>query len=190
MSVYLWPILASWTVFVCYWIYSSFTAKKNIQTQTRIGTGLILRVLIIVIVYALFKLQALAFFSAYDAFIHASPIIGIIADILCISGVAFAIWARNHLGKNWGMPMSVKESPELVSTGPYRYVRHPIYTGVLFAILGSTLVSGAAWFGIFIGGFIYFTYSAIQEEKLLLKEFPDTYPAYKQRTKMLIPFLF
>ena len=75
------------------------------------------------------------------------------------------------------------------ASGPYAYVRHPIYTGVLLAMLGSALVSGPAWALILIVAASYFVYAALQEEKIMLKEFPDTYPLYRKRTKMLIPFI-
>src|SRR6185503_8446049 len=110
-------------------------------------------------------------------------------DACAVVGITFAIWARYTLGRNWGMPMSVKEKPELVTSGPYALVRHPIYTGVLLALLGSTFVVGLWWLIIFAVGTIYFLYSAAREEALMMKEFPNEYPAYKARTKMLIPLI-
>jgi protein-S-isoprenylcysteine O-methyltransferase Ste14 len=103
--------------------------------------------------------------------------------------VVLAIWARRHLGRNWGMPMSFKENPELVTTGPYVYIRNPIYSGFLLAILGSALTSGALWLIFFVVFGAYFVYAAKNEEKIMLQEFPDTYPAYKRRTRLLIPFV-
>jgi protein-S-isoprenylcysteine O-methyltransferase Ste14 len=99
-------------------------------------------------------------------------------------------WARYYLGKNWGMPMTVKEDPELVTGGPYTFVRHPIYTGILLAVLGSVLASSLLWLVILV----FFTYEFIRsvkgEEMLMTKQFPEKYPAYKKRTKMLIPFVY
>jgi protein-S-isoprenylcysteine O-methyltransferase Ste14 len=69
-------------------------------------------------------------------------------------------------------------------------VRHPIYTGVLLAMIGSAFVTGPLWGIVLAFGAAYFLYSALQEEKQMLMEFPDAYPAYKARTKMLIPFVF
>jgi protein-S-isoprenylcysteine O-methyltransferase Ste14 len=57
------------------------------------------------------------------------------------TGIALAIWARVHLGRNWGMPMTQKAEPELVTSGPYRFVRHPIYSGLLAWLLGTALVT-------------------------------------------------
>ena len=101
----------------------------------------------------------------------------------------FAIWARIFIGRNWGMPMTLKEGHELVTTGPYSYVRHPIYAGILLAMLGSALVFGLWWFAIFFITAINFVYAAKKEEGLMLQQFPNAYPDYMKRTKMLIPFL-
>jgi protein-S-isoprenylcysteine O-methyltransferase Ste14 len=105
-------------------------------------------------------------------------------------GIAFAFWARFYLGRNWGMPMSVQENAELVTTGPYAYVRNPIYSGMLLAMLGTAIVIGLAWLSLFLVSAFYFVYSVTQEEKLLIAQFPSTFPAYRARTKMLVPFLF
>jgi len=104
-------------------------------------------------------------------------------------GIAFAIWARVHLGKNWGMPMSLREGHALVTSGPYRLVRHPIYTGAIAAMLGSALVS-PIWSVIFVLFTAYFVYSATREEKMMVQQFGETYRAYQARSKMLIPFIF
>ena len=107
---------------------------------------------------------------------------------LCVAGCAFAIWARFSLGRSWGMPMTRHAAPELVTSGPYRFVRHPIYTGILFMLVGTSLLYplAAAPSAAFIA---YFVYSARREEGDMERQFPDAYPAYKRRSKMLIPFL-
>ncbi len=108
---------------------------------------------------------------------------------LCVAGCAFAIWARVSLGRSWGMPMTHHAQPELVTSGPYRFVRHPIYTGILFMLVGTSLVYplGAVPSAALIA---YFVLSARREERDMQQKFPDAYPLYKQRSKMLIPFLF
>lgn len=95
----------------------------------------------------------------------------------CALGVGLAILARTYLGRNWGMPMSRKENPELVTSGPYALVRHPIYGGMLLAMLGSTLGESVFWVLPFILFGIYFIYSATREERLMVRQFPDRYPA-------------
>ena len=86
--------------------------------------------------------------------------------------------------------MTEKQNPELVTSGPYRYIRHPIYTGILTAALASTIDVSIYWLLVFIIWAIYFIYSAVIEEKRMSKQFPKDYPAYKAKTKMLIPFIF
>src|SRR5947209_8328832 len=78
---------------------------------------------------------------------------------LFAAGLAFAIWARRCIGRNWGTPMSQKEEPELVISGPYRRVRHPIYAGILAAGTGTAVALSWAWL-IAVGLIaLYFTYS-------------------------------
>lgn len=108
---------------------------------------------------------------------------------LCLAGFAFAFWARAHLGRNWGMPMSLRQGHELVTSGPYAYVRHPIYSGIMLAMIGSALAVGVLWLALFVLYFAYFLFSARTEEKMMLAQFPDTYPQYRRRTKMLIPLV-
>jgi protein-S-isoprenylcysteine O-methyltransferase Ste14 len=94
-----------------------------------------------------------------------------------------------HIGRNWGTPMTQKNDPELVTSGPYRLVRHPIYSGILSAGVGTAVA--LSWIGLtaiaLIG--IYFLYSARVEERYMDTRFPDAYPAYKRSTKMLVPFV-
>ncbi len=120
----------------------------------------------------------------------ASPWLQGIGLAVFVAGLALAVWARVYLGRNWGMPMSQKADPELVTTGPYRSVRHPIYTGIILAMIGTTIAVSLYWLVAVILIGAYFIYSATVEERLMARTFPDTYPAYKQLTKMLIPFVF
>ncbi len=105
-------------------------------------------------------------------------------------GLGFAVWARMYLGRNWGMPMSLRADHELVTRGPYAYVRHPIYTGILLALLGSTVALDPMWGWALVLFFAYFLYSARTEERMMAEQFPEAYAAYKARTRMLIPWVF
>lgn len=87
------------------------------------------------------------------------------------------------------MPMSRKENPELVTTGPYVFVRHPIYGGIILAMLGSTIAGTAFWALPLVLFGAYFIYSARRDEKLMLAQFPQQYPAYRRRTMMMLPFV-
>ena len=86
---------------------------------------------------------------------------------------------RVYLGRNWGMPMTRKADPELVTSGPYHKIRHPIYTGIILAMVGTTIAVSLYWLvAVFVIG-AYFIYSAVVEERSMTQLFPDTYPAYK-----------
>ncbi len=86
--------------------------------------------------------------------------------------------------------MSQKDSPELVTSGPYRWLRNPIYSGIILGLFGSALAVDLHWLiaAVPISG--YFVYSAVMEQRYMARTFPDTYPAYRGSTKMLIPFVF
>jgi protein-S-isoprenylcysteine O-methyltransferase Ste14 len=185
-------VAITWLVFLVVWFISAFGAKKTIRNN-RWSWGIGIRIAAFIIVVLLLKFSlinphSLVAVIAYLAITN--PLVNALGALLCILGVALAIWARFYLGRNWGMPMSVKENTALVTTGPYKYIRHPIYTGMLVALIGTSLVLGLIWLIVFIIVIAYFLYSAYAEERLMLKEFPNDYPAYKKRTKMLIPFIF
>jgi protein-S-isoprenylcysteine O-methyltransferase Ste14 len=105
-----------------------------------------------------------------------------------LKGLGFAIWARVRIGRNWGTPMTQKDDPELVTTGPYRLVRHPICSGILIAGVGTALALSWQW--LIAVAEVYFVYRATVEEHYLTEQFPDTHPAYRHSTKMLVPFVF
>jgi protein-S-isoprenylcysteine O-methyltransferase Ste14 len=107
---------------------------------------------------------------------------------LCVAGLAFATWARVALGRNWGMPMTLHQNPQLVTSGPYRYVRHPIYTGLAAMWIGTALVYPLATLPC-AAIIAYVIVSALREERDMAQRFPDTYAEYQRRSKMLVPFL-
>jgi len=109
--------------------------------------------------------------------------------VLCAVGIAYAVWARRHIGQNWGMPMSMKEQPQLVRSGPYSRTRHPIYTGVLIALLGNSLALGSRWLVPTGVALLYFVYAAHKEEDSMLDALPKEYSDYQRQTKMIIPFV-
>ena len=109
---------------------------------------------------------------------------------LCASGLVFAIWARLILGRNWSGVITLKEEHELIERGPYRIVRHPIYTGILAMFAGTAIATG--YFGGFSGlllVFVSFWLKLKREEDLMLRHFPDKYAVYQRRVKCIIPFL-
>ncbi|HVW79791.1 MAG TPA: isoprenylcysteine carboxylmethyltransferase family protein [Mycobacteriales bacterium] len=110
--------------------------------------------------------------------------------VLFALGLAVAVWARVHLGRNWGSPMSQKDDPELVTSGPYRWIRNPIYSGIICAMLGTSLAVDLRWLVVTAVIGAYFVYSAVMEQRYMEQQFPESYPAFRDATKMLIPFVF
>jgi protein-S-isoprenylcysteine O-methyltransferase Ste14 len=105
-----------------------------------------------------------------------------------VLGAVFAIWSRVTLGRNWSSVPQVKEQHELVVQGPYRIVRHPIYTGLILAVAGTGLaLDKRIW--LFMVVLIFATYwlKIRVEERLMMETFPEEYPEYRRRVKALIP---
>jgi protein-S-isoprenylcysteine O-methyltransferase Ste14 len=169
----------AWVVFWIYWFAVGTRAKHGSFGRRRIPLNGVTAIAVVVLVRV---------FRGGSLEVH-SPVLGAIGAALFISGLSLAIWARVHLGENWGMPMSEKDEPELVTSGPYSAVRHPIYSGLLLAFLGTALVTNLIGLAITAVLVAYFYYCGTVEERNLTATFPTAYPQYMQHTKMLIPFL-
>jgi protein-S-isoprenylcysteine O-methyltransferase Ste14 len=173
-------VLVAWVVFWVYWMASAIGVKEGTRTGRTRPPGLL------IVVLALLLLRV---FGARDFAIEA-PAVQAVGAVLLVAGLALAVWARIYLGRNWGMPMTKKDDPELVTSGPYQLVRHPIYSGILLAMLGTALASNVYWLIVLAIIGAYFVHSARVEEQLMADSFPSVYANYKARTKMLIPFVF
>jgi protein-S-isoprenylcysteine O-methyltransferase Ste14 len=190
MTIYTWLISALWLIFAAYWAVSALGAKRNAgprpnRRQRALRLGILVLILTVMSLPGTRRVLQDLRVQIVD-----SETTGAIGLILCAIGIGLAIWARTCLGRNWGMPMSRKENPELVTSGPYRLVRHPIYAGMLLAMLGSAFGVNVAWVLAFVLFGAYFIYSARREEQLMTEEFPQQYPAYARRTKRLVPFVW
>src|SRR5579884_2465342 len=171
-----------WALFWLYWLIAAFSMKKGRvpwSRELRIRAALVLVVVVLV---------------RFGAFRHSSVACdkwrAALGLVVFAMGLGFAIWARVHIGRNWGGPMTEKDDPELVTSGPYRLVRHPIYSGILLAGIGTAVALSWFWLVAVALAGIYFVYSATVEERYLAGRFPDSYAAYRRSTKMLIPFVF
>jgi protein-S-isoprenylcysteine O-methyltransferase Ste14 len=170
-----------WGTFWLYWLVAAFSMKRGRVPWSR---ELRIRALIVIILVTLIRIGV---FRGHG--LNTAPWRAAIGIVLFALGLGFAIWARVHIGRNWGTPMTQKEEPELVTSGPYHLIRHPIYSGILVAGLGTAVALSWLWLiAVGLAG-VYFLYSATVEERYLTEQFPDTYPAYKRSTKMLVPFV-
>jgi protein-S-isoprenylcysteine O-methyltransferase Ste14 len=171
-----------WAVFWTYWLVAAFSMKRG-----RVAWSHELRIRAVIAVLAILLIH----FGAFrNHGINSDPWRADLGLVLFAVGLGFAMWARVHIGRNWGSPMSQRDDPELVSSGPYRLVRHPIYSGVLVAGVGTAVALSWAWLiAVALAG-VYFVYGATIEERNLTEQFPDTYPVYRRSTKMFVPFIF
>jgi protein-S-isoprenylcysteine O-methyltransferase Ste14 len=171
-----------WAAFWLYWLVAAFSMKTgHVPWSRELG----IRAVIVVIVILLIRSGAFRHHG-----LNTDPWRAGLGLALFALGLGFAIWARVHIGRNWGTPMTQKDEPELVTSGPYHLARHPIYTGILAAGVGTSVALSWVWLIAVVLTGIYFIYSATVEERYLTKRFRETYPAYKRSTKMLLPFVF
>jgi protein-S-isoprenylcysteine O-methyltransferase Ste14 len=171
-----------WIVFWAYWLVMAFTAKAGQSRWTRFAG---VRVGVILVVLLLIRLRV---FRGPGAATGNPWLLGT-GLAFFVLGLALAVWARVYLGRNWGMPMSRKADPELVTTGPYGRIRHPIYSGVILGTVGTAIAVSPYWLiAVAILG-AYFLFSAVIEERTMARLFPAAYPPYKRATKMLIPYI-
>ncbi|HEX6535670.1 MAG TPA: isoprenylcysteine carboxylmethyltransferase family protein [Gemmatimonadaceae bacterium] len=123
-------------------------------------------------------------------FLPQEPAMLVLGAIIVAAGLGFSVWARRHLGGNWSAAVTLKEEHALIRTGPYRYVRHPIYTGMLLAFLGTAVAIGE-WYGLlaFTLATSSFVLKSRMEERRLRATFPQ-YDQYRRETSALIPFVY
>jgi protein-S-isoprenylcysteine O-methyltransferase Ste14 len=178
--------MCCWLVFFLYWAISALSskvAKKSESVAERLQ-----RMAPLAVAYVLLFYQAAKFGWLDKRFLRDSPAAAVLGVTLTAAGVGFAIWARWHLGANWSAIVSIREEHELIRAGPYRRVRHPIYTGMLLAMGGTALVlgelRGLLAFAITLAAF----YSkARKEEVWLRREFGEKFEAHTKQTGMFLP---
>jgi protein-S-isoprenylcysteine O-methyltransferase Ste14 len=186
MTTYGWVIFALWLTLVGYWWLSAYAVRRAIgrwiwwrEIAVRLG-------LFALLVLALQATNAVPKPRGYGP--GTTMLMGVAGIVLCVLGIGLAILGRASLGESWAMPAHEVRG-ELVTTGAYAYVRHPIYSGTLLAMLGSAIGQSVLWLLPLVVYGPQFILSARREERLLLEQFPQRYPAYMKRTKMLLPFL-
>jgi len=181
-------IRGCWLVFVAVWVIAALSTKRTVYRETQ-AQRLRYWVLLAIACFLQFYGRRLP----YPLNVRILPHLALnawAAAVLCVIGLAFAIWARVTLGRNWSGVVTLKEKHELVERGPYRFVRHPIYTGILTMFFATALAQG--YLSGFVGTLLTFASFWIKlgrEEELMLQQFPERYRAYQQRAKHIIPFV-
>ena len=176
-----------WVTLIVVWLISALSVKRAKERQPLAGRVLYVGLTAIVAVLLNGGIREVPLTRVVLPHTLGTAIV---ADVIVLAGFVIAVWARVVLGGNWSARVTLKEDHELIQRGPYRLVRHPIYSGLLVMILGTAVlvghVSGLVAVPICFGGFWI---KLRQEEALLTRRLPG-YSEYMARTKALVPFLF
>jgi protein-S-isoprenylcysteine O-methyltransferase Ste14 len=187
--IYQWLFPGAWIAFFTYWLVSAAAVRR-----IRISDPWSVR-----IVQLFFTVLAIALMASprFDVGVLAwrlwpqNRITFFTGAAFLLAGLAFAVWARVHLGQFWSARVALKEGHQLIRSGPYSLVRHPIYTGILTAVAGSAVAVGQ------LRGAIAFVllasvhfFKSRREERLLMTEFGEEYMRFRNKVPALVPFLF
>jgi protein-S-isoprenylcysteine O-methyltransferase Ste14 len=178
-----------WLFLALVWVVSALRTKRTARSQSS-AVQLLYTAILLVGVYMTFAKQSGIPWLDRQLFPVSVPVV--LADFLVVLiGVAFSIWARLILGSNWSNRVTVKENHTLVRTGPYRIVRHPIYSGILVGMLGSALQRGGirCFAGVLACG-LSFWLKTRAEERFMVQNFGKEYLQYRHKVKALVPFIF
>jgi protein-S-isoprenylcysteine O-methyltransferase Ste14 len=176
-----------WIIFFLVWIVSALSVKRTRQQQPLRAR---LFYLGFTAVAAMLLIGRVAEFHLTQAILPHTPAVVLVADLVVLAGLMVSVWARSVLGRNWSARVTLKENHELIRRGPYRLVRHPIYSGLLLMIFGTAILAGQ------VGGFVAFLicfcgfWIKLRQEEILLTQHLPGYLDYKAHTKALVPFLF
>jgi protein-S-isoprenylcysteine O-methyltransferase Ste14 len=180
-------IVFAWATFLLYWVISA--PGRNFKEKL---PNLVLALALLIAVTGIFLLLSAGGVSENLNLViwQETLFVGLCADVVVLLSLYVLIWARRILGSNWSSNVSAKRSIRLVQNGPYAYVRHPIYTGLIGIVLGTSIAYGHLMgILIFLLCTIGLYIKALREESVLTGKFHSDYLAYKARTKALIPFL-
>lgn len=177
-----------WMAWLLYWIVSAWGVRRNERGES--GTQRLLTAIVLGFGGFLIFARASHLGALDRRFVPDSEAGRVVALIMAIAGLGFSVWARVHLGKFWSSRVTLKEGHQLIQSGPYARVRHPIYSGIALAMVGTALFVGE-WrvlvgAGIFIVGHWL---KSRREEALLTSQFGPEYDAYRNRTGSLLPRL-
>ena len=176
-----------WLVWLIYWMVSALVVKNTQQRES--SSSRIAHWLPVLVGAWLLAAPLVPFGFLSSPRLPYLPLRFQIAVLLVATGLAFSCWARIHIGRNWSGSVTIKEGHELIRTGPYAYVRHPIYTGLLVAMAGSALAVGEPRA---VLGWVLVLYAFVRklriEEGFMRQQFGERYEAYCAEVPMLAPF--
>lgn len=178
-----------WIGFIVYWRIKA-AGTKTTQRSEAAASG-ILRALTFLIVIALLSIPCIPVPWLYRQLWPSDLWSFCVGAAVTIAGLLFAVWARHHLASNWSSSVTIKQGHELITTGPYAVVRHPIYTGILTGFLGTAValsqVRGVIGFVLI---FVVLWAKLRREEEWMRSQFGETYATYARQTAALVPYIF
>jgi protein-S-isoprenylcysteine O-methyltransferase Ste14 len=177
-----------WTVFLVYWQVKAANTKSN-QRMEPVGSR-IFRVLVFLIAMVLLLVPRIPLSWLYSELWTPAYWSFWLGAAVTVSGLLFAVWARVHLGRNWSRSVTIKQDHELITTGPYAVVRHPIYTGILAGFFGMAIaISEVRGVIVFFLILLVFWIKFRMEEKFMRSQFGEPYAAYIRKTSALVPYV-
>jgi protein-S-isoprenylcysteine O-methyltransferase Ste14 len=186
--VYRWLFPALWLVFIAFWIAMARGGKAVAERESvysRLSHYLPLAIGVYLLAAPHVPIAVLN-----DRFVPLTLWPVRLGAALTVAGVAFAIWARMWIAGNWSSDVTLKRDHELIVDGPYSFVRHPIYTGILLGLIGTALAVGEwrALLGVAIAAGAYWRKLTI-EESVMRRQFGEAYARYAERVPALVPFV-
>jgi protein-S-isoprenylcysteine O-methyltransferase Ste14 len=183
------PMIASLALWVVFSVYWSIAAKDKAPTKSSEST--LSRQLHVIVVNAALLILIFPIPGLTARFTPDSPVLIVTGLVIQTAFTGLAVWARVHLGSNWSGEVRIASEHELVRSGPYRYVRHPIYTALVGMYIGSALVSGQVHALVALGLVLLAYWRKIRmEERALAAAFPDDHERYRAETWAWIPGLY
>jgi protein-S-isoprenylcysteine O-methyltransferase Ste14 len=175
-----------WMLFALYWLVSALNRKKTKRRES-VAQRLLYMLPLLAAFYVLYNGDLRLGWLATHFVPHTEPVQWLGVAIV-VAGMAIACWARLHLGTNWSGVVTLKEGHELIRTGPYRTIRHPIYTGILIAFFGNVIQLGQVRGLIaLVVIWVSFYIKARREESFLAQEFGPGFKEHTQQTGMFLP---
>ncbi|WP_439894007.1 methyltransferase family protein (plasmid) [Ralstonia sp. 25C] len=183
-------IVVPWLAWLAYWIHAAPGTKDTVRMERRLSRTL--QSIPLIVGSALIVLPLSLFGLARGT--SAEPVFGVLqwsGLAVVVAGLLFSVWGRVHLGTNWSVSVTLKDDHELVRSGPYALVRHPIYSGCLAALAGAAMIRGEWFAGLgLVLIFLSLAYKVRLEERWLSEHFGEPYRAYRRQVRALVPGLY
>ncbi|MAZ27321.1 MAG: isoprenylcysteine carboxyl methyltransferase [Cytophagaceae bacterium] len=182
--------LVIWAILLFYWLISGLRAKKVAHQEPFVLRFVKYWFPVLLSVFLLGPGAWLGHSPLREQFIEHTNSVGIAGIVLCAMGAFIACWSRFTLGKNWSLSVQEKQGHELIKTGFYKVVRHPIYTGLLLMFFGTMIIVGDYKAIVAVAIMVVsFWFKLKKEEMVLMDAFGDEYKEYQSQTKALIPYI-